>query len=189
MPDGDLFEAIRSGSASVVTDKIASFTENGIKLQSGTELDADIIVTATGLDLLVLGGVIFFVDDQPVDISTTYSYRGIMFSGVPNLVSTFGYINASWTLRADLTAEYFCRLVNYMDKNDFAQCTPTLRPEDLSMSPQPWITDFSPGYIDRALDRLPKQGDHEPWINPQNYQHDKKVFLKDRLDDGTLLFR
>jgi len=189
VPDGDLFEAIRAGSASVVTDKIASFTENGIKLQSGAELDADIIVTATGLDLLVLGGMNFSVDGQAVDISKTYSYRGIMFSGVPNMVSTFGYINASWTLRADLTAEYFCRLVNYMDENDCGQCTPTLRAEDKGMSSQPWITDFSPGYIDRALERLPKQGGHEPWINPQNYQHDKKVFLKDRLDDGTLLFK
>ena len=105
------------------------------------------------------------------------------------MMSTFGYINASWTLRADLTAEYFCRLVKHMEANDFRQCTPVLRPEDKGMSSQPWITDFSPGYIKRALERLPLQGDHEPWINPQNYRQDKKMFLKERVDDGALLFK
>ena len=189
VPDGDLFLAIRKGAASVVTDRIVSFTERGIQLQSGTELDADIIVTATGLDLEVLGGVQFTVNGQPVDFSKAYSYKGVMFSGVPNMMSTFGYINASWTLRADLTAEYFCRLVKHMEANDFRQCTPVLRPEDKGMSSQPWITDFSPGYIKRALERLPLQGDHEPWINPQNYRQDKKMFLKERVDDGALLFK
>jgi cation diffusion facilitator CzcD-associated flavoprotein CzcO len=189
VPNGDLFNAIREGSVSVVTEQIDRFTEGGILLQSGKELEADIIVTATGLDLLVLGGVEFVVDGRPVDFSKTYSYKGTMFSGVPNLVSTFGYINASWTLRADLTAEYFCRLVNHLDANGYRHCTPSLRPEDEDMPARPWITAFTPGYIRRALHLMPVQGDHEPWINPQNYRIDKKMFLEGDLDDGALQFR
>ena len=188
VPNSDLFVAIRSGKASVVTDQIETFTESGIRLQSGEELDADIIITATGLDLLVLGGVQFVVDGEPVDFARTVSYKGIMFSGVPNLVSTFGYINASWTLRADLTAEYFCRLVNHMDAGAYRQCTARLRSEDRAMQMQPWITGFSPGYMQRALDRLPKQGDREPWINPQNYRADKAMFREGAIDDGVLVF-
>jgi cation diffusion facilitator CzcD-associated flavoprotein CzcO len=188
VPNGDLFLAIRSGSASVVTDHIESFTETGIKLQSGDELPADIIVTATGLDLLVLGEVEFVVDDHPVDLSQTVTYKGIMCSGVPNLVSTFGYINASWTLRADLTAAYVCRLLNFMDENGYRHFTPQLRDEDRAMQEQPWITGFSPGYMTRALDRMPKQGDREPWINPQNYKKDKTMFLEGAIDDGALIF-
>jgi len=189
VPNGDLFVAIRSGKVSVVTDQIDTFVENGIRLQSGTELDADIIITATGLDLLVLGGVQFTVDGEAVDFSETYTYKGIMSSGVPNMMSTFGYINASWTLRADLTAEYFCRVVNHMDAGGYRQFTPRLRAEDREMKTQPWITGFSPGYMQRGLGRLPKQGDREPWVNPQNYQLDKKMFLKGDIDDGELVFR
>jgi len=188
VPNGDLFVAIRSGKVSVVTDQIDTFIENGIRLQSGAELDADIIITATGLDLLVLGGVQFLVDGKPIDFAKTYTYKGIMSSGVPNMMSTFGYINASWTLRADLTAEYFCRVVNHMDAGGYQQFTPRLRAEDGDMQARPWITGFSPGYMQRALDRLPKQGDREPWINPQNYRLDKKMFLKGAIDDGTLRF-
>ncbi|NNC57468.1 MAG: NAD(P)/FAD-dependent oxidoreductase, partial [Woeseiaceae bacterium] len=161
--NGDLFEAIRKGAVSVVTDQIESFTESGVRLESGKELTADIIITATGLDLLVLGGVEFAVDGKLVDFSKTYSYKGVMYSGVPNLVSTFGYINASWTLRADLTAEYFCRLVKHLDSNEFQSCTPRLRPEDEAMEPRPWITAFTPGYIQRSIDLMPRQGDHAPW--------------------------
>ena len=189
VPNSDFFIAIRSGKASVVTDQIDTITENGIRLQSGEEVEADIIITATGLDLLVLGGVQFVVDDEPVDFAQTVSYKGIMYSGVPNLVSTFGYINASWTLRADLTAEYFCRLANFMDVGGYRQCTPRLRSGDGSMQMQPWITGFSPGYIQRALDRLPRQGDREPWINPQNYRADKKMFREGDVDDGSLTFK
>ena len=189
VPNGDLFVAIRSGKVSVVTDQIDSFVENGIRLQSGAELDADVIITATGLDLLVLGGVKFAVDGEAVDFAETYTYKGIMSSGVPNMMSTFGYINASWTLRADLTAEYFCRVVNHMDAGGYRQFAPRLRAEDRDMKTQPWITGFSPGYMQRGLDRLPKQGDREPWVNPQNYQLDKKMFLKGEIDDGELVFR
>ena len=188
VPNSDLFQAIRAGKASVVTDKIDTFTETGIMLQSGEELAAEIIVTATGLDLLVLGGVQIVVDGTPVDVSKTYTYKGIMFSDVPNLVSTFGYINASWTLRADLTAEYFCRLVNHMDAGGYARCTPCLRAEDGAMETRPWITDFSSGYVQRALHMMPMQGDHEPWINPQNYRTDKKMFREGDIADGALVF-
>ena len=188
VPNSDLFLAIRSGEASVVTDLIENFTETGIRLKSGEELPADIIVTATGLDLLVLGDIEFVVDDRPVDFSKTYTYKGIMCSGVPNMVSTFGYVNASWTLRADLTAEYFCRLVKFMDEGGYQRFTPELRAEDKGMPEQPWITAFSPGYMTRALDRLPRQGDREPWINPQNYRKDKKMFLEGEIDDGALVF-
>ena len=188
VPNSDLFAAIRSGKASVATDRIDTFTENGILLKSGAELEADIIVTATGLDLLVLGGVEFEVDGNPVDFSQTFTYKGIMSSDVPNLVSTFGYINASWTLRADLIAEFFCRLVNHMDAGGYRQCTPRLREDERGMREQPWIVGFSSGYIQRVLGRLPKQGDHEPWINPQNYKRDKKMFRQGALDDGVLSF-
>ena len=188
VPNSDLFKAIRSGKASVVTDGIDTFTETGIRLESGEELGADIIVTATGLDLLVLGGVQFVVDGKPVDFSQTCTYKGIMFSGVPNIVSTFGYINASWTLRADLTARYFCHLVNAMEAGGYRQCTPRLRPEDEDMPMLPWVTGFSSGYIQRALDRLPKQGDRQPWVNSQNYRLDRKMLLEDRIDDGALVF-
>ncbi len=188
VPNSDLFCAIRSGKASVVTDQIDTFTEEGIRLQSGEELAADIIITATGLDLLVLGGVEFAVDGQPVDFADTYTYKGIMCSGVPNLVSTFGYINASWTLRADLIAKYFCRVVNYMDEGGYRQCMPRLRAEDQGMSARPWIVGFSSGYIQRVLGELPKQGDHEPWTNLQNYGLDRKRFLDEDIDDGALAF-
>jgi len=188
VPNSDLFKAIRSGKASVVTDAIDTFTENGILLHSGIELDADLIVTATGLDLVVLGEIEFVVDGQPVDFSQTYTYKGVMCSDVPNLVSTFGYINASWTLRADLVAGFFCRLVQHMAANGYLQCTPRLRDEDRDMPTLPWIVGFSSGYIQRVLQRLPKQGDREPWLNPQDYRSDKKRFLDAPLEDGTLQF-
>lgn len=189
VPNSDLFEAIRSGKASVVTDDIDTFTEHGIRLRSGEQIDADIIVTATGLQLVVLGGIDFIVDGEPVDFSKAVTYKGIMVSDVPNLLSTFGYINASWTLRADLIAEYSCRLINYMDDNGYRQCTPRLRSEDRGMLMHPYITGFSSGYIQRALDKLPKQGDRQPWLNPQNYLRDKKMFRKGAIDDGALEFQ
>ncbi len=188
VPNKDLFEAISAGDASVVTDTIDSFAERGIRLTSGTTLEADIIVTATGLDLLALGGIEVVVDGDPVDMPERFSYKGIMISDVPNLVSTFGYVNASWTLRADLTAKFFCRLVNYMDQIGYQQSTPRLREEDQGMPARPWITGFSPGYIRRALPRLPKQGDREPWLNPQDYARDKKILRNAPLDDGVLTF-
>jgi len=188
VPNGDLFEAIRSGKASVVTDHIEAFTENGILLKSGKVLEADIIVTATGLNLVVLGEVQFAVDGEPVDFSKTWSYKGMMYSGVPNLVSTFGYINASWTLRADLISEFVCRLVNHMSETGTRRVTPRLRDSDRNMPARPWIDSFSSGYMQRALDRFPTQSDREPWINPQNYKRDKQAFRLAPLEDGVLMF-
>jgi len=147
VPNGDFFHAIRDGRASIVTDTIAEFTENGIRLESGEELAADIIVTATGLDLCVLGDVEISVDDRPVDIAETFSYKSMMFSDVPNLISTFGYINASWTLKADLTAEFSCRLLNHMTATGMRQCIPRLRNHERDMTGKNWIESFSSGYI------------------------------------------
>lgn len=188
VPNGDLFEAIKSGQASVVTDHIDRFTEKGIYLKSGQELEADIIITATGLNLVVLGGVEFVVDGQPVDFSKTYTYKGLMFSDVPNLTSTFGYINASWTLRADLNAEYVCRLINHMDKLGVRQCTPRLRAEDLTMPTRSFIHGFSSGYMQRAINLFAQQGDRKPWVNPQLYSPDKKMLRRDPIEDGVLVF-
>ena len=188
VPNGDLFEAIKNGRASVVTDRIDHIDANGIALESGQRIDADVIVTATGLNLVTLGKVAFTVDGTPVDFSTTWTYKGIAYSGVPNLASSFGYINASWTLRADLTCEYVCRLVNHMDATGTTQCTPRLRAEDEGMEEKSWIDNFSAGYMERVMDQFPKQGDHEPWINPQNYKRDKKLFRESPLDDGAMQF-
>jgi cation diffusion facilitator CzcD-associated flavoprotein CzcO len=188
VPNGDFFHAIRDGRASVVTDTIAEFTENGIRLGSGEELEADIIVTATGLDLRVLGDVQISVDGRPIDISETFSYKSMMFSDVPNLVSTFGYINASLTLKADLTAEFSCRLLNHMTDTDMRQCTPRLRDDKRDMAGKGWIDGFSSGYIQRKTHLLPKQGDQPPWINTQNYALDKKIIGEDPLEDGFLQF-
>jgi cation diffusion facilitator CzcD-associated flavoprotein CzcO len=188
VPNSDLFAAIRSDKASVVTDHIDTFTETGIRLKSGQELAADIVVTATGLTMAVMGEVDFKVDGAPVDFGQTWTYKGMMFSGVPNLVSTFGYINASWTLRADLTCEYVCRLLNHMDKVGAAEATPTLRPGEADMPARPWIDDFSAGYMQREMHRFPKQGDHAPWINPQDYARDKVMIRKGAIDDGALVF-
>ena len=188
VPNSDLFEALRSGKASIVTDTIDTFTERGIRLASGDELEADIIITATGLDLLLLGGVEFEVDGRRVDFGKTVTYKGVMCSGVPNLVSTFGYINASWTLRADLIAEYFCRLVNHMDAVGARRCTPTPSPDDEAAADRPYILDFSSGYIQRMLDQLPRQGIDGPWTNPQDYKRDRQLLRKGEIDDGALLF-
>ena len=188
VPNSDFFQSVRSGDASIVTDQIETFTEKGVLLESGEELEADIIVTATGLNLVLLGGAEFVVDGQPIDISETISYMGMMYSDVPNLVSTFGYINASWTLRADLTAEYACRVINHMDNAGYRQCTPRLRDEDKGMPARSWITDFSSGYIQRVMHLFPKQGNKAPWLNTQNYTEDKKLILNRAVDDGVLSF-
>ena len=188
VPNGDFFKAMREGKASVVTDHIASFTETGIQLASGEHLEADVIVTATGLELVTLGEMDFMVDGKQVDFSQTWTYKGFAYSDIPNMASTFGYINASWTLRSDLTAEYVCRLLNLMRKKGVAQCTPRLREQDRNMKQRPWIDGFSSGYMQRMMHRMPRQGDHEPWINPQNYQRDKKMFKHSPIDDGVMQF-
>jgi len=188
VPNGDLFKAMREGKASVVTDHIESFTETGIQLASGEHLEADVIVTATGLELVTLGEMDFMVDGKQVDFSQTWTYKGFAYSDIPNMASTFGYINASWTLRSDLTAEYVCRLLNHMRKKGVAQCTPRLREQDRNMKQRPWIDGFSSGYMQRMMHRMPRQGDHEPWINPQNYRRDKKMFKHSPIDDGVMQF-
>ena len=188
VPDSDFFEAVKTGKSSVVTDHIERFTKRGILLKSGKELEADIIVTATGLKMSLMGDIEFKVDGKIIDFAKTWTYKGLMFSGVPNMVNTFGYINASYTLRADLTAEYFCRLINRADELGKQQATPNLRPQDESMHSEPWISEFSSGYMQRAMDMFPKQGDHAPWTNPQNYFKDKKMFRKAPFDDGALVF-
>jgi monooxygenase len=188
VPDSDLFKAIRSGKAAVVTDEIATFTTHGVQLKSGETLDADIIVTATGLDLVWLGNAAFTVDGVPVNFPKTYSYKGMMFSDVPNLVYTIGYINASWTLRSEIVAEFVCRLINYMDGARVRQCTPRLRLIDAGMRARPLIDNFLPGYMRRALDKFPQQGDHDPWRNTQNYTLDKKMIREAPLADDVLAF-
>lgn len=185
IPDADLFTSIKQGKSSVVTDHIDTFTETGIKLKSGKELPADLVVTATGLDLLFLGGMQVSVDGAPVDMTKQLTYKGMMYSGVPNLASVFGYTNASWTLKADLTCEYVCRLINYMDANGMTSATP--RNTDPEVTEEPWL-DFSSGYVQRTLSRFPKQGSKMPWKLNQNYFRDIKLLRRGKLDDGVLAF-
>ncbi|MAR91087.1 MAG: FAD-containing monooxygenase EthA [Pseudomonadales bacterium] len=185
VPNGDLFKAIRRGQASVVTDHIKTFTEQGIRLQSGQELKADIIITATGLDLQLLGGMQLEVDGQPFDLSQTMNYKGVMFQDLPNFAMVFGYTNASWTLKADLTCEYLCRLWQLMDKRGMRQVTPRLTDGDVHEEP---FVDFQSGYIKRALDKLPKQGNKSPWKLHQNYALDMAMLRFGEVDDGVVTF-
>lgn len=188
VPDGDLFNVLKSGDASIVTDQIDTFTETGIMLKSGVELEADIIVTATGLQLVTLGEMDFVVDGTPVDFADTWTYRGFAYSDIPNLASTFGYINASWTLRVDLTCDYVCRILNHMSETGARRCTPRLRAGDAHMPERPFIDDFSSGYIQRMMPLMPKQGDREPWLNSQNYLSERKLFRRASVDDGVMAF-
>jgi monooxygenase len=184
-PDADFFQAIKSGKADVVTDEIDTFTENGIRLRSGRELAADIVITATGLKLQVLGGVQLAVDGRPVNFGETVNFRGVMFSDVPNFASIFGYTNASWTLKADLISAYVSRLLSYMDRNGYVRCTPRLR--DPSITPEPFL-DFSSGYIQRVIDQLPRQGSKRPWRLYQNYVFDLLSLRYGPVNDGALEF-
>ena len=190
IPDGDLFQGIASGQASVVTDTINRFTNKGILLDSGQELEADIIVTATGFDLCVMGGIQFTVDGADVDFSEHVGYRGFMFNNVPNMAWVFGYFRASWTLRADLISEFLCRVFNYMNDNDFDVVTPQLRAEDQDMTLTPWVDpdNFNPGYLTRSLHLMPKQGDRAPWVFTQDYWQEKEEFPIADLEDGALVF-
>lgn len=185
VPDSDLFGAIKNGSASVVTDHIDHFTENGILLKSGKELEADLVVSATGLKLKVFGGIALSVDGEPVELSSTMNYKGAMFSGIPNFVSIFGYTNASWTLKADLVSEFVCRLLNHLEKTGTDYCVP--RQNDASVEEEPWL-DFSSGYIQRSIHLFPKQGSKKPWRLNQNYARDLMLLRHHRLDDGVLAF-
>lgn len=185
VPDNDLFDAIKTGRAEVVTDHIETFTADGIKLKSGTELKADLIVTATGLNMELLSGLEVIVDGKPVEMNKTFNYKGMMYSGVPNLASSFGYTNASWTLKCDLTCAYVCRLINHLDKTGTRQATPVLN--DPNIESEPWL-DFSSGYVQRALEKLPRQGTKAPWKVYQNYALDLVALKFGKVEDGVMQF-
>ena len=184
VPDGDLFGALRKGQASIVTDTIETFTPTGIRLTSGRELEADIIVTATGLQLLAFGGIDLVVDGEPVDFSRTMAYKALMLSGVPNFAYTVGYTNASWTLKADLVSTYVVRLLQHLDRIGARSAVPVRQP---GVAEIPFM-DFQSGYVLRALDRLPKQGDRAPWQLKQNYLTDLRTIKRGAIDDGVLAF-
>ena len=188
VPDSDLFTAIKNGSATVVTDHIDSFTENGIQLKSGEHLEADIIVSATGLQLVMMGGAEIAVDGIIVDFSKLWTYKGLMVSDVPNMVSTFGYINASWTLRADLTAEWVCRALNHMADTNTTSVVPVVPANLQDMPVRSWIADFPAGYMQRMMHLFPKQGDQEPWINTQDFRRDRALFTEPLAKDTALKF-
>jgi cation diffusion facilitator CzcD-associated flavoprotein CzcO len=185
VPDADLFRAIRAGRASVSTGQIEAFTGTGIKLASGEELPADIVVTATGLVLQAFGGMELSVDGERVDLSNRLSYRGLMVSGVPNFAAVFGYINASWTLKADLICTYVCRLLNYMDRKGLRQVTPQSEGE---MAAKHFVENFTSGYVQRSLESWPKQGAKAPWRVYQNYVRDFISLKWASLRDGALVF-
>jgi cation diffusion facilitator CzcD-associated flavoprotein CzcO len=182
VPDGDLFTALRSGRASIVTDRIDRFTEKGLRLASGEELAADIIVTATGLNVLALGGMTLTVDGERINLSDTVAYKGMMLSGVPNFALTLGYTNASWTLKADLVAGYVCRLLNHMAEHDYQVVTPVLTAPTTEAEP---IIDLKSGYVLRAVDQLPKQGPAAPWRLHQNYPRDVLLMRHGPIDDSV----
>ncbi len=185
VPDGDLFKAIRNGRAEVVTDTIETFTETGLRLTSGQELTADVIITATGLNLLGMAGLDMTVDGEPVHLPDRLTYKALMLEDVPNLAFTIGYTNASWTLKADLTSEYVCRLLNHMDASGHAVCVP--RNRDPSVVAEPLI-DLSAGYVQRKIAEMPKQGSKPPWRLRQNYLHDIVDLRRGALEDGVLEF-
>ncbi len=185
VPDADLFKSIREGKASIITSQIDSFTAGGIRLANGEELEADIIVTATGLVLKIMAGLELVVDGATVDLSKVMAYKGMMYSDVPNLAQAFGYTNASWTLKCDLTAEYVCRLLKYMDRNGYTACVP--RNSDPSVVPEP-VIDFNSSYVLRALHELPSQGSKMPWRLHQNYAKDLSMLRFGRVNDGTMEF-
>ncbi|HPI47169.1 MAG TPA: NAD(P)/FAD-dependent oxidoreductase [Hyphomonadaceae bacterium] len=185
IPDSDLFKELISGRASVVTDTIDTFTETGIRLSSGQELKADIVVSATGLDLQFLGGAEVKVDGETIDLSKRLTYKGMMYDGIPNLVSIFGYTNASWTLKCDLTCEFACRLMKRMDKTRTRAVTPKNLSPDIQTTP--WL-DFSSGYVQRTIDRFPKQGNRKPWKLNQNYAADLMMLRYGKLEDPELVF-
>jgi len=185
VPDGDLFRVLGDGGASIVTDTIAEFTESGIKLGSGEELEADLVVTATGLNLLPLGDAKLTVDGAEVRLPDTLGYKGMMLSGVPNMAVSLGYTNASWTLKCDLTCEFVCRVLNHMDAKGYSQATPLN--DDPTVVPEPFI-DFNAGYVLRSIDSFPKQGSRTPWRLHQNYARDILDVRHGAIDDGALVF-
>jgi len=185
VPDGDFFKAIRSGKAEVVTDEIETFTEKGIKLRSGRELEADLIVSATGLNVVMLGGATATIDGERFDPSQKFFYRGAMFDDVPNFALVVGYTNATWTLKVDLVHQYVCRILNYMRERGFDEVRPVL--DDPEVRPRELI-EMTSGYIARVRDQLPKNGSKKPWKLYQNYILDRVMLKRARLDDGALRF-
>ena len=190
MPDADLFKAVKSGQASVVTDQIETFTPDGIQLQSGAQLQADVVVTATGFHLNVLGDIAFSIDGRPLDFAQTVAWNGAMFTGVPNLAWVFGYLRASWTLRADLMGDLVCRLLQHMDARGASVVQPALRPQDADMARLPWITadNFSAGYMQRGVALLPQQGDRAPGCTPRTTPANATPCRRPTWDDGSLQF-
>lgn len=192
VPEGDLFQTISAGDASVVTDDVEKFVPSGIKVRSGDVIDADIIVTATGFDLSVMGDIPFSVDGVPVDWSKAVTYHGTMFTGVPNLAYIFGYWRASWTLRVDLLCDLVCRLLAHMETHGVTTVTPTLREEDESMPLRPWTDpkDFNPGYLMRSIKKVPRQGDRMPWRGSDvGYEDEHVILAQIDFDDGALVFK
>jgi cation diffusion facilitator CzcD-associated flavoprotein CzcO len=190
VPNGDLFKSIREGKASVVTDHIDRFVDNGILLKSGQVLEADIIVTATGFNLNVLGDIDFTIDRAPLNFHDRVTYRGALFTGIPNMAWVFGYFRASWTLRADLIGDFVCRLFKHMDAKGSQVVVPALREQDKNMALRPWVEadNFNPGYLTRGVAQLPQQGEHTPWLHAQDYWTEKDDLPRADLDDGTLLY-
>jgi cation diffusion facilitator CzcD-associated flavoprotein CzcO len=190
VPDADLFQAIKSGQASVVTDEIDRFTETGILLKSGKTLEADIIITATGFNLNVLGDIAFEIDGKPLDFGETVTYRGMMFTGIPNMAWVFGYFRASWTLRTDLVADFVCRLLGHMKKKGVRKVVPALRPQEGNMPLHSWIDpeNFNPGYLMRDMHLLPKRGDKPEWQHSQDYWAEKDEFPAIDLDDPAFVY-
>jgi len=185
VPDGDLFKAIRKGAVSVVTGHIDTFTERGLRMRSGAQLEADIIVTATGLELLFIGGIELSVDGGAVDIATKLTYKGMMLEGVPNLAIAVGYTNASWTLKCDLTCGYVCRLVNHMRARGMRQATPVNRAPSAGTRP---LLDLTSGYIQRSAHRFPRQGSRYPWQVYQSYLRDFRALRMSGIEDGAMVF-
>jgi len=190
VPDGDLFTAIAAGEASVLTDTISTFDETGIVLDSGERIDADVVITATGFDMAVMGEIPFSIDGAPVNFAQTVTYRGIMFTGIPNMAWVYGYGHYSWTLRADLVAGFVCRLLDHMDKTGARSVMPVLRPEDRGMELKPWVdTDYlNPGYLLRSLDRLPRRGNTPEWQHSQDYFYESEAIPAIDLADPVFAY-
>jgi cation diffusion facilitator CzcD-associated flavoprotein CzcO len=191
VPEGDFFSSIKAGKASVVTDEIDTFTETGIRLRSGDTLEADVVITATGFDLSILGDVDFRIDGEALAFHDTVTYRGIMFTGIPNLAYVFGYFRASWTLRAELIADLVCRLLNHMDERGSTMVVPELRDHERDMELGPWVDpeNFNPGYLTRSMHRMPRQGPHDPWRLLHEYGTELQVLPAADFEDGTLIFK
>lgn len=190
VPDADLFKAIQGGKVSVVTDRIARFEQDGILTESGKKLEADAVITATGFNLKMAGGIQFDIDGEPLAFNERFSHRGMMISGVPNTIMFFGYLRTSWTMRVDMICDYMCRLLNHMDRNGNRVCVPTLLPEDADMPVLPWISEeeFNPGYIKRGQDQMLKAGDRGPWVFSPDYYTEQKMMKSYDLTDPTLKY-